>query len=455
MSDPLAYRSYDVAILGGGPAAIALARRLADLGLKALVMTRPRQPATVEGFSPRTLEVCARFLGMADHLSTLEPVVRQAHWNGQGAMANREAIIDRRSFDAAMLAAVRAAGIDVIEARARSVERRDGYWQIRFDPVEGTARTVAAPFLVEARGRAAPLARSGSGRGPAMVSLSRRVSQQQTRPAGPPAAVASFSDGWAWFIRAPAARLDDDGGEGVLQIFVDGEAVPRRPDLGAYYDRCLATTPEAEDWLAGSILGREVTARHAGMVLSGDLAGPDHLRVGDAAMAIDPLSGHGVYKALSGALAAAPVINTLIRRAQDRDLAIGFYETRLRDDFDVSARLARDFYRMEQRWSDRPFWRARQDWPDDLPPHPDIVPGAVRIARAPVSVDNFIEERDVLITPDQPRGVFHLGGVPAVEAWRAYADGARTTEALTSRLGTNSRAAQAALQWFDERGLGQ
>ena len=56
---------------------------------------------------------------------------------------------------------------------------------------------------------------------------------------------------------------------------------------------------------------------------------PQGIKVGDAALAIDPLSSSGVQKAIQTALAGAVVANTLIRKPESRAAAMGFYRDTL------------------------------------------------------------------------------------------------------------------------------
>jgi len=450
----------EIAILGAGPAAMALARRLAGLGYGVLVIARPRQPRTLEGFSERTLMLCGRFCGIEDWARGRDLIARDVCWNGERNAANREAVIDRGDFDNRIRAAARGEGIQILDGRVSKISEQGEGWRlaVKGHAADGNAAddvTVTARFLVEARGRAAPAAGQSRVRGPGLVCLSRRWRFSPTDQSQ--AGVGAFGDGWAWFIR-------DKDGAGILQFFVDTASVRSRPELHAVYARFVAALPEAGQWLQGGREDGEVIARHAGMSVSHDLCSHRHIRIGDAAMAIDPLSGHGVYKAISNALAAVPVINTLMRRPDAGGMAIDFYKTRVTDDFWVSPRLARDFYREERRWTDQPFWAERQRWPDDAPAHAPVEGGVVGIERRPVSVENYVEERDVLVTPDQPRGVLHLGGIPAVEAWRMLADGKKvgdmkaadmnTSQALADHFGVSQGIASQALRWFAERRLG-
>ena len=84
---------------------------------------------------------------------------------------------------------------------------------------------------------------------------------------------------------------------------------------------------------------------------------------------------------------------------------MGFYRDRVELLFYRFARTGRDFYRSEARWSHETFWQDRQAWPDNEPLHvenDEVIGRAIR----PVINNGFIEEKDVVITRDQPLGVW-------------------------------------------------
>ena len=130
-------------------------------------------------------------------------------------------------------------------------------------------------------------------------------------------AVESFSDGWAWFV--------SDGAAAFLQIFVDSAAgLPKRAALIAFFDAQAGALDSIPDLIgSGRALGAVMT-RGASARFADGLLGPHSLRVGDAAAAVDPLSGHGLFEALGSALAAGAVVHTLLERAESSELARRF-----------------------------------------------------------------------------------------------------------------------------------
>jgi hypothetical protein len=216
----------------------------------------------------------------------------------------------------------------------------------------------------------------------------------------------------------------------------------------------LAVVPPARAWLEGGSPCSPVSVRHAGTSRAQVLLEPARIRIGDAALALDPLSGHGVFEALATATAAVPVVTTLLRRPADAALAQAFYEERVEQAFLRFARTARDFYRLEERWHDVPFWQARRGWPDDLPAHPSRFAAAPQLRTKPVIEDGFVVAREVIVTADHPRGVFMVDGVPLVPLLRAVQAGEIASVEAAARCFDRAQGeVETALAWLRYRGL--
>ncbi len=437
---------FDIVVLGGGPAGSIAARGLALLGHRVAMLTRPRRFPSVEGLSAKTVEGL-RAAGFAAAVEVLGPEVpRQAIWNGATGAANRERVADRAVFDAAFMDPVLESGVRIYAARIGAVRGDDSGVRVRVWPSKDGFTDIAAKIAVEARGRQAPKLGCRRIAGPATVALSRPWRRRGDAPAM--TGVASFGDGWAWFA---AAR----GGPAVLQIFVSAKKgeVPARNALGAYYDDLLTRIPEARPWLEGASPAGPVSARNAGAVLADPVIDGRLVRIGDAAMAIDPLSGHGVFEAIGSAGAAIPVINTLIRRPGDGTLAGEFHGHRAKSRFFAGGRTGRDFYALEQRWPERPFWRDRRAWPDNAPAHPPPLSQPAEIAPRAVVSDGFIELAEVVVTADHPRGVWRIAGVALVPLLRFMDEEQGSVEAAARHFEESPENVQMARDWLRGRSL--
>ncbi len=371
-----------VLILGCGPSAALAAIELAGMGYPVQVAGELREFPCIEGVSERVFSAL-KHRDLHWHVS--EPVQRTAIWSGEHRAVNSERLIERRLFDEASLAALRKRGIAI------QLDRIDG---VDTDQPSATLRSgqvLSADFVIDARGRAAGYGSGGSVRGPTSVSLCAEFQSESDRPL---TLAMSQRDGWLWLARQADGKL-------FVQKTTGGETLS-------------VTKNEIPDWLASELSdlsdielrspGRGF-ARSSTPVLVNRLVQPGYLRIGDAASAVDPLSGNGIFQALSSALTAVAVVNTMLQKPDDAELAMTFYHERVEHLFTRFARTGRDFYRSESGWADETFWEQRRSWPDNEPLHLDQ-DEVVGHARRPVINNGFIEEKEVVITRDQPLGIW-------------------------------------------------
>lgn len=438
-----------IVVAGGGPSGILSAILLARQGHDVTVLSGGRRRPRIEGLGQRVVDLLQAH-GLAESAAAIGPPVRRhAVWNGASDDRNLEYVTERETFDRALLRDAAAAGIAIrsVKRIARAADRRGTI--VRYVTVDGDAVEQPADFFVEARGRSAARRHGGSIEGPPTTALVRAL--QGDAASQPGTLVESFDDGWAWFV--------SDGASAYLQIFVDSAAgLPKRPRLTAAFDDLAGRLDAARDVLTASRLAGPVMTRNATPYRAGTLVDGAMIRVGDAAATIDPLSGHGVFHAFGSALAAGPVVNTLLTKPENAALAKRFYDDRARLGFLQAARTGRDFFALEARWRDRPFWRARAAWPDDAPSHRP--PGAEppRIERRPVVADGCVVEARVVVTADVPRGIWQVDGVRLAELIDLL--GQRTGRRLPDCapdmercLGVDNGQLDTALSWMRSRGL--
>lgn len=399
-----------ILILGAGPAGAAVALGLRRLGHAVMLVSEWRRFAALEGVSQRVLEAL-RSAGLNHALANATlPSQRQVAWNGQQHAQNIEFLLDRPTFDRGLREDLRLAGVEVIEGRILNVHSSADGHRVELDG----GQRLTADFLVEARGRQAPASGRGP-RGPETVSL---LNRWQGTPGVTASAVESLEDGWAWM-----ARRDD--GQCYWQWTVD-VASAQLPGKAQLLDYCRARR-QASDFAQAFFAGGQESelqlhARSSTAILAPQVCGDNWIRVGDAAMAVDPLSGNGIFQSLSSALQAPAVINTLLRKPERAALAQRFHRQRVEQLFLRFARIGRDFYADEQRWLDQPFWQARRQWPDAEVAHASADFAALRIERMPVLRDGFVDEAEVVITADQPLGIWHVQGIELAPLVRRLSD---------------------------------
>ncbi|WP_219059836.1 FAD-dependent monooxygenase [Pseudomonas sp. UMAB-08] len=388
-----------ILILGAGPAGAAVALGLRRLGYRVSIVSEWRRFPALEGVSLRVLEAL-RAAGLEHALvdATL-PSQRKVSWNGQQHAQNIEWLLDRPRFDRGLREDLQRAGVELIEGRVLAVQSSASGHQVQ---IEGHA-DLQADFLVESRGRQAPALGKGL-RGPETVSL---LNRWQGAPGATASAVESIEQGWVWM-----ARQADGCCYWQLTVDVASADLPGKAQLLDYCRERRRTSALATAFFAdGPEVDVHLHARSSTAILCPQVCGDNWIRVGDAAMAVDPLSGNGIFQSLSSALQAPVVINTLLRAPERAALAQQFHRQRVEQLFLRFARIGRDFYADEQRWQDQPFWKARRQWPDAELAHKPADFSAVSVQQAPVLRDGLVDEAEVVVTADQPLGVWHLQGI--------------------------------------------
>ena len=439
--------SEQIIILGAGPAGGAVALGLIRLGYKVIVVGQSRPFDAVEGISERVVEGL-KGAGFKQALEAIrEPSARNATWNGASNSANTERLINRRDLDAGIWQDLLDAGVTCINARISKVNHSDTDVEVSIQHLaDGPTETVQGTFLVEARGRAAPSAGLKRFRGAETVSL---LQYWQGPPATAQSAAVSFEDGWAWFAMT-------EQGKRYLQLTFDVATanLPPKAELGHFCTERLLQIPQAEPFMADAKPIGEPHARTSTPILCEEAVGERWIRVGDAAMAVDPLSGNGIFQAMSSALQAPAVINTLLRSPENTEIAKQFHQSRVTALFYRFARIGRDFYRMEEQWQDRPFWQTRHHWPDDQPMHVATTFDQFEVKAMPVVQGGEIAAAEVVVTPDQPLGIWHLGGIELAPVLRAVKDRqpGESVQAAVSQLNLEPIQERAVLSWL--RGLG-
>lgn len=344
-------KSLEVAVIGGGPAgavtALRLARRGVDVGLyEPSAYERTRMAETLPpSINPllHELRVWAGFQA----LGALPSYGTTAVW-GADEVAARSFLfspygngwhVDRSRFDRMLSIAAQESGAAVFRAKVRGVRPASGGFDIDAEI------PVRAEVVVDATGRAARVSRGFGARYVRSDKLVCAARLFPARPGEPPAEtfVEAVEHGW-WY----AAPLPD--GRRLVACFTDAP-IAARMALGT-----------ADGWVAAAAatghLRQFVTAPAAGAVrvvtAAGHrlhpCAGPGWLAVGDAALAMDPLSSGGVTAALRTASAAADALSA----------GEGSSYAQLVDGLAADhSRQYAEVYGWETRFPRAEFWRAR------------------------------------------------------------------------------------------------
>lgn len=395
---------FDLVVVGGGPAGAVAAWLAARDGRRVALIDPEDTPPRLEGLGLR-LQGWLRRNGLYDAAGMGAVAARRSSlWAGTASAANAEVIVERAAMDAWLRNAARRAGATLL--RGTAAPRPGGV-------LMADGGTVAARMVFDARGRRAHRQRPRA-RGPATVAIGAALGVPADTPAS--TLVLPLDEGWLW-LACPG------GPRAWVQLTLDAADPQGRTPcerLAAGLDAAAARLPPLRQ--VGPLLVRDAAA-----VLPAAAASLEVVPVGDAVAAMDPLSGHGMFWAVSSALAATAVRRTLERadNAATRRLALRFLDQRQGDVYLRQARLGRDFIRSEAARAHLPFWSRRAAFPDDAPL--DVGEGAA-IARRVVVADGRLAEAEVLVTRHSPAGVAWIGDRPAATLFRAWCEGAGRDE---------------------------
>jgi flavin-dependent dehydrogenase len=423
-TDSEPHQRVDVCIIGAGPAGSALAIRMAQLGYKVCVIERavfPR-PHIGESLSPGVwpqfeMLGAARAIADAGFRPCRAALVK---WESDIAVrrdfgAGAGLLVDRARFDTLLLECARAHGVRVIQPAALRAQRHcaDG-WDLDVETAEGK-RTIRASFLADASGRSAGArnrAQFTAHRTLALYGYWRGIGlpQEPRIEAGPAA--------WYWGVPLP------DGTYNAI-VFVDAtEFRAQRASLTAAYNALLLQSGlvlECRD----AVLSGPVRVADATPYLDRDSIALHRIKVGEAALALDPLSSSGVQKAINTALTAAVVVNTILRDPSRAEAAGAFYRKNLAETSEQHRRWAAQHYAAAATVNPGRFWHSRADgaeaeavpmissidadWTSQTDLPVTLSPEAM-LAEEPCIVGDVIALKTALSHPSLERPVAFLGG---------------------------------------------
>jgi flavin-dependent dehydrogenase len=349
----------DVVVIGGGPAGSAAAHRLAAASCRVLLVD-PDQPTNHK--VGEALPGAA--VGLLKRLKLPVPSLRNGHkpvrgilssW-GSGIGQNEDFIndpegvswrLDRIRFDAQLREAACASGAIFRPGRLVSVQRRRGRWQLGFEQGRG----LSCHWLVDATGRSSGVSRRLGARrkfDERLVAL-YRLGEKCPKPHSDRAVVEAVPEGW-WY----AAWLPSGIPIAALHVApYEAIRINAAPDA---WQEALSRTGHVRYMLSGARFDGRIRAAEAGGARLDRFGGVGWLACGDAALSVDPLSGHGIYSALqSGGWAAEAILGCL----KGRPNALTEYARILTSMRVRYVTTLRSVYSAEGRWRKASFWARR------------------------------------------------------------------------------------------------
>jgi flavin-dependent dehydrogenase len=366
----MASSSYDVVILGGGPAgcsaAIALLRAAVGRVLLVDAAAASTEHRIGESIPPDT-GLLLRRLGIFDAFSLQEHercLGSCSSW-GDAALGYNDFLfnphglgwhLDRARFDALLMGQVAERGGELrASTRFAAADRVDRHFDLRLVAADGSVDTLRARFVVDATGRRSQFARRVGARPVVHDRLSCVLAYMDrgARLVMPRLTVLeAVAYGW-WY----AARLAD--GRVAVAVATDPDTLREKAlHQPASWLAGLRQTRHLAGLLdAATLVSNDLVACTAPSFILDCVGGDDWQAVGDAASAYDPICAQGIHKALLDGLQSAQAITA----ALGGDLApLRAYRETIQDRFVDYSKNRAYFYEMEQRWPSAAFWRRRR-----------------------------------------------------------------------------------------------
>jgi flavin-dependent dehydrogenase len=352
---------FDVVVVGGGPAGLAVAAALSRRGRSAVVLERTayervRPGETLDAETFPLLESLGAWDAVGEFLERQVPHrgVRSA-W-GDDTLEDRPSIyhplgqgrhVQRARFDEALSTWAESAGVSVRKNAGTCMVRRAG-GGFRVEPARGDA--VEARFFVDASGRGAPA--SAKLRDRRWLGVDRQVALVTRARArvdlGFDLLLEAAETGWWYSVPQADGAL-------VVALVTDADLMATdRAGLRERFDRALRATKHTAARCEPADEAIHVARADSGLLIVPE-QDDDWCAVGDAAMSGDPLAGNGVARALRGAVEAAPRIEARLRGETPPPPS----PTPLRRFWDYLDRRA-SYYEIEGRWPEAPFWARRR-----------------------------------------------------------------------------------------------
>lgn len=348
----------DVAVIGAGPAGSVFATRMVQLGFDVLLVERSVFPRAHlgESLSPGVLPLLAS-VGMARGIEAARfPRVHRVSTRWEGGETERldpraqGMLADRGAFDARLLAHAGSVGVRVLQpAQVLALTESNGRWLLEVDAAGETVE-VEARFVADASGRAARAGDARRAMGPRTIAIHGYWTGPQL-PEQP--RIEAGDREWFWGVPIP------DGSYNTL-VFVDGDRL--RAEAGPSLDDRLVALLERSSLMRdapGARLRGGAQAADATPYMAEDCIGEHRMKIGDAVLALDPLSSSGVQKAIQTALSGAIVANTMLRRPADTAAAQAFYRNSVTEAAERHQAWAAAHYATAAAARSDPFWTSR------------------------------------------------------------------------------------------------
>jgi flavin-dependent dehydrogenase len=353
----------DIIIVGAGPAGSTAALNLAPT--RRVVMIE-RQPDIPPRIGESLVPAARRLLTDMGLWPSFEAEPHAPYYGNRSVWGSNEPVdsdflrdpdghgwhLDRARFDAwlRVIAVGRGARL-FAPAQVTNLERTGETWRLSLATAAGQVG-ISARFLIDAGGRAAPLARQLGARRRRHDRLACGWVHGRSSGGNGLTFIEAVEDGWWYSAPLPNHRrvlaFHTDANLAAAATARNRDAMLRHATSAPHLHELLSSVKFTPDQHSG------FTAAHSAHLTP--CTGEGWLATGDAALSFDPLSSQGLFNALYTGLAAAETTESHLSNAAD---ALPDYARAIADIRSAYAERLAFWYGTETRWRGHPFWRSR------------------------------------------------------------------------------------------------
>ena len=350
---------HRVVVVGAGPAGSALSLVLARAGISVLLVEQSGFEGARVGelLSPDGVHILSQMCpGLAD-AQLHNPLSVVSAWSSAELVTDQDGTelpwraIDRLGLDRRLAEEAAAQGATLLtNAKVREPRRQGGRWEIKVEQ-NGQAQSHSADFLVDATGRASTLAKH---LGAVRIRQSGQVAVVGFLQCPPEVRVPqqmileTTRDGW-WYA-APIMP-----GQAVAVFITDSDLDRGQPDEA--WRKAYQASVHVKQRFEGFHLKEKPRRVSADSSLLLPSYGDGWMAVGDAAACFDPLSIHGLGRALlQGAKVGQYLVDSFTKGEAPNPVKLAEQngEEFLKETMALSV-----WYRQVKQWPDSIFWHRR------------------------------------------------------------------------------------------------